>query len=256
MNFPYAAIFRKAYAHCTKHPQLWVFGLYLAGIGKAALIWTAREFAESRQVDTMAALAAGKKFAARVFGVQLMASSILAVIMAALGLPVVLLVIQHEVGKAVALGILGLGILVPVGTALSFMFVYGPIFAVLYKVPGGKSLTLAFSLFQGKMRESVTMALFLAGTTLLFLLMLVFGIIVISVPAAFISLLFSLVGLAAVIEPLLYFLGFLTVCAILVLSAGCSVFQTLAWTFSVMEMVNTQKTEEPKEVLAPEAELA
>jgi hypothetical protein len=139
---------------------------------------------------------------------------------------------------------------------LGFMFVYSPVLAVLYKLSGWQALAMAFQLTQAKMKESLVLAALLVGIWLGFMALLGFGIIAVSAPVAFVSLVLAKLGLPWVIHLLIFLVSFLGLCAIVVLSAGLAVFNNFVWTLAVLDMVKTEKGEETAKVLSPEAEPA
>jgi len=313
MDFPYAAILRKAYSLTRTNFQLWVLGvflslamalnllivnlvmdkkkivdfqlpdmgalleklqsllhsplgianiliiaviLFLSALSKATVIWSGQKLAGGEPAPLKTALREAKRFVWPVLLLQIVLLFLFVVLFVSVAAPVVYLAVIQEIGRAVALTILGLAILVPVSVLLILMFLYSPIFVVLYKVPAATALGLAFSLAQNKLKESLILAAFLAGIGLIFMTLLVFSIIVVSVPIAFLSLLLAQIGLVWAIYSLIFITAFVGLCAVVILSAGFTIFTNLVWVLAVMEMVKTEKTDEKAQVLAPEAEPA
>ena len=233
-----------------------LFVLFVSSVCKASLIWSAQKLSENEPVAIKPALSGGSKFAWPVFFLQIFLCGLFLIVTSALALPVAYLVVLREIGRTVALAVLGLAIFVPVSILLGFMFLYSPIIAVCYKIAVRSALSIAFQLFQVKLKESLVMGAILVGMWLGFMAVLGFGIIVISVPVAFLSLVFSKLGLSWAIYLLILGTGFLGLCAMVVLSAGLAVFNNFVWTLAVMEMIKTEKSEETAKALAPEAEPA
>lgn len=238
--------------------------VFLSALSKAAVIWSGQKLAHEEQsladqeksFSLQAALANARKFVWPVLVLQILLFGLFLVVAAALALPVVYLVALGEIGRTVALTVLGLAILVPASILLGFLFLYSPVFAVLYKVSARTALGLSLQLVQNKLKESLIMAAFLAGLGLAFMTVLGFGIILVSVPVAFLSLVFAQLGLPWATYLLIFITAFLGLCSVFILSAGLAVFNNFVWVLTVLEMVKTEKTGETKKALVPEAEPA
>ncbi len=233
-----------------------MFVFFVSAVCKASIIWLAQKLSENESVAAKRALSEGSKFVWPVFFLQIFLFGLFSIMASALALPVVYLVALHEIGRSVALAVLGLAIFVPASILLGFLFLYSPIIAVCYKLAARSALSIAFQLFQVKLKESLVMGAILVGIWLGFMAAIGFGIIVVSVPVAFLSLVFAKLGLSWAIYLLIFGTGFLGLCAIVVLSAGLAVFSNLVWTLAVMEMIKSEKHEEMAKILAPEAEPA
>lgn len=228
--------------------------LLVSALCKACLIWIAQKLTNREPVNLKTTLDRGSQFIWQVLALQIFLLAAFLVLFGFLALPVVYLVTLKEIGRTLALTVLGVAILVPASIMLGFLFLYSPVAAVLYKLSFRSSLVLAFQLVQTKLKESLVMAAFLAGIWLAFMMLTGFGIIVLSVPVAFLSLVLAKLGLPWAIYVLIFGTGFLGLCALVTVSAGFAVFNNFVWVMTVMEMVKTEKHGETAKALAPEAE--
>ena len=240
-GFPYFEILKKAYDLTRENLWLWLFGFFLFGLGKAAVIWAALKFSGKTEAGKPepiyfpTALRAGKSFGWRILALHLFISVIGGALLAVLSLPIGYLYLVGESGKASMLVILGLLIFLPALMVFAFLCIYGPIFIVVYRVTVRSAVYLAFNLFRHKARESLSLFIFIGS----------FSIILFSVPLAFLALVLIKSGPGTIL---------FATCVILILASRFSVFQNIAWTLAVLEMVKTEKTEEKAEAAAPAVE--
>ncbi|OGE77750.1 MAG: hypothetical protein A2751_01690 [Candidatus Doudnabacteria bacterium RIFCSPHIGHO2_01_FULL_46_14] len=236
--------------------------LFLAALSKATVIWSAQKLSgggesladKDKDWTVQTALQEGAKFVWPIFRLQVFLLFLFLILLVSLAAPVVYLAVISEIGRAVALALLGLAIFVPVSILLVYIFIYSPIFVVLYKVSVRSALHLGFRLVQNKLKESLLLGAFLLGVSGVFITLMVFSIIVLSVPVAFLSLVFAKLAIPWAIYTLVFLTALLGSCAVVILSAGFTIFNNLVWVLAVMEMVKTEKTDEEAKVLAPEAE--
>lgn len=318
MNFPYAAILKKAYDLTRNNFQLWVFGifmslsallnflfinfildrrqfvdinlelqlqkivegldspwvlfnigtalvvLFLAALAKATVVWSAQKLSGQEQslsdkgkdYSLQIALKQGNRFIWPIFCLRLLLLFFFIVFLVSLTAPVVYLSVIGEIGRAIALTLLGLAIFVPVSVLLAYVFLLSPVFVILYKVSVRSSMGLAFQLVQDKLKECLILGAFVLGISAVFITLVVFSIIVLSVPVAFLSLILAKLGLVWAIYTLIFLTALVGISAVVILSAGLTIFNNFVWVLAVVELVKTQKTDEKPEVLAPEGELA
>lgn len=239
--------------------------LFLAALSKATVVWSAQKLSGAPQWESdkqkdfslPTALKEGRKFVWPIFRLQIFLLFLFFLLAASLAAPVIYLAVIQEIGRAVALALLGLAIFVPVSVILVYIFLYSPVFVVLYKVSARSALGLAFRLVQNKLKESLFLGAFLLGLSAVFITLVGFSIIVLAVPVAFLSLLFAKFGMVWAIYTLIFITAFLGLCLIVILSAGFTIFNNFVWVLAVMEMVKTQKTDEvTAKAVAPEAEPA
>lgn len=270
--FPYYAIFKRAAALTLELPWLWFFGslvsfLVLPGIAKAAMIWAGNKLAEPElgrrvpkssppEINHRTAFAAGRKFAGRIIGLQLLVVGSFLLLLGVFALPVWYLWAQAAAFRAIILGVLGVLMLGPMGVALEYMHFYGPVFIVLYRSNVVQALSLSFALLKQKFVESIILAAFLVGLLVIFIFLLMFSIILLALPLVALWLLtfyWGYAGAATVLKVGAIFIGSIYA---LVALAAFTVFENLVWVLAVREMVRTPKVseEEEKELAVEPAE--
>src|SRR3990167_1824862 len=145
--------------------------LFFSALSKATVVWSAQKLAgrqqwasdQKKEFSVKTALKEGGKYAGTIFWLQLLVLFLLLLLVISIAAPVVYLAVIGQIGRAVALTFLGMAILVPVSILLGYMFIYSPIFAVLYRVKARAALGLAFGLAQNKLKESLILGAFLVG---------------------------------------------------------------------------------------------
>lgn len=239
--FPYFTILKKAYDLTRTNLWLWLFGLFLFGLSKGAVIWSAMKLSgkfvkdKPEPVNFAAAWRVGRRFAWPIAGLDFFVSILFLALILVLAVPILYLWSAGEIGQTVTLLLMGLGIILPATAVFGFLLIYGPIFIVVYQANIRGAIFLAFNLLRHKLKESL----------LLFIFVTSFSIILFSVPVALLVLLFLKLGWAA---------AALGICVIVILFAGYSVFQNITWVLAVLEMVRTQKSEEAAAVAVPAVE--
>jgi hypothetical protein len=232
--------------------------LVLSGISRGAVIWTTAKSAEHEnsrkaEISFAKALSASKKYLWQIIGLQILISAGYGVLLLLLAAPVGYFFSIAAIGRAVASLLLALLIFIPATFVFGFLHIYGPIFLVLYPVKISTALQLSFNLLRQKIKESLILAAFLVGISLLFVLAVIFSIIVVSVPVALLALFLLKLNFWVAFYTLIFGAAIFELVFTLVVSAGFAVFQNAAWVLAVQAMVKAKKIEERAEkVLAAE----
>lgn len=221
-----------------------------------AVIWSAGELvrpeAERKTVSFFSSLQASRGFFWRILGLQILVTAGFAVLTLILSLPVFFLFEAGAAGRAIILLLLGLAIFIPAALMFGFMHLYGPVFIVLFDRKIREAISLSFNLIRKKLKESVILAAFLLGLSLLFILAQIFSIILFSIPVAVLIWVAVRLDLTLAAEVMSILSLALAVCFLLALHAGFAVFQSTAWVLAVKEMVRTIKSEKEEPALAVE----
>lgn len=238
----------------------------LSGYAKGVVIWSAGKLAasptlgkrlprgNSEDVNFQTSLHAAKKYALRIIGLQIFVFLWFFLLLLLFALPVFYLFSAGVYSRAIILGLLGLVILIPTGVVAGFFHLYGPIFITLYGVTAEQALGLSFNLLKNKLVESIILASFLIGLSVVFILIVTFSIILLALPLVLFFLLMNYWGYP---EPaILLKSGAIIIGSvyITVFWAGFSIFRHIAWVIAVTEMVKARKMGELEEkALAAEA---
>lgn len=227
--------------------------IVLSGLSKAAVIWATAKLKENEEVGFKKAVREGQRFLWPIVGLQLCITAAFFILLGLFAAPVLYLFLEGAIGRAVVLLLLALVILFPSSVVFIFLHRYGPIFIVLYRQRISQALQLSFNLLRQKVRESLILAAFLIGISMLFLLGLTFLLIFLSLPISLLALLLVKLELAAAFYALVLGAAVLGIVLTIALSAGFAVYQNIAWVLAVQELVRTQKfAEKTKEALAAE----
>ncbi len=230
--------------------------IVLSGLSRAAVIWGSLKLVDEdkeAKINFKTSVREGGKFLWPVVGLQICITAAFFMLLGVFLGPVLYLFLQGAVGRAAVLVLLALVILFPSSVVFIFLHRYGPIFIVLYRQRIAAALQLSFSLLRQKLRESLLLAAFLIGTSILFILGLTFLLTLLGLPIGLLALL--LLKLELFTAFYVFLLGAVAIGIVLsiVLSAGFAVYQNIAWVLAVRELVKTQKfPAKAKEALAAE----
>lgn len=231
----------------------------ISNLSKTALVWATPRLAEgadsagrTKPPNWQNSISAAEKYVWRIIVLQILVSAALLALLLIFLIPIFHLFSAGAVGKGVVLGLLGVVLFVPASIVLSFVHLYGPIFIVLYHLPIYEAVQYSFNLFVDKLWESVILAAFLWGLNFLFIFVLIFSILLASLPVAVgVWLLLK----AALVLPALVLLGgtaVLAICYTIVLGAAFAAFQNITWVLAVLHLVKAQKIPKATATLAPE----
>lgn len=231
--------------------------MVLPALSFAAIIFAAMKLTDaSRKIDPPGfkeLFIQAKRFFWRVLGVQILITTGFSIMTLILASPVFFLFQIGAHARALLLLLLALVIFMPASLVFGFVHLYGPIFVVLYDKRIGEAIVLSFNLVRQKFLESLILAAFLAGLSFLFILTLVFSIIIMLLPIAFLiwlAIRMQLTSLAQALSALgLLFTGIFAI----VFNAGFAVFQSISWVLAVQEMVRTLKLPKEEKTFVPEA---
>jgi hypothetical protein len=233
--------------------------IFLSGLSRGAVVWAIPKLSEEAEgkittepVGFRQAFRQGRKYAWQIIGLQVFTTLIFFLLLSIFGVPIIYMFAAGAVGKALILTIIGAVIFLPAILIFSFIHIYGPIFIVLYHARIGDAIQHAFNLIWQKLKESVLLAAFLAGLSILFIFLLVFSIILLSIPIFILAILLIKLGFVAGVYALLIVAAALSVAYTVLLGAAFAVFQNIAWVLAVMHMVKTGKLNEEEKVLAAE----
>lgn len=212
-------------------------------LAKAALLWAAGQLtltqppllrrASRRRVGFRAALVSGKAYFWRVLAIQavtLLSSAVLFLLL--LGPAFYFFSLGAEF-QAVIMLVLGLLIFVPVIFVLTFLYLFGPIFAVVFEQTVWPALGLALGLVRKKIAECLGLAIILWAIGLGLLLLMSFSMLLVSFSASA----FSPAGFAAVL--------LLNLLVILIFQSAFAVYYHLTWVLAVRDWVSTLRDAEP-----------
>lgn len=226
-----------------------VAALSFGSVISAAALLTSPE-AKDNRVNFRQTLGSARRFFWRILGLQISVTSAFAALALVLGLPIVFLFTSGAAGRGSALLLFALLIFIPASLVFGFLHLFGPILIVLYDRKIQEGISLSFHLVRQKFKESVVLAAFLLGLSLMFSLVVIFCLVLLGIP--FGILLWFLYQLQFTLAVQIVSLGgaVLGLALLTFLNAGFAVFQSISWVLAVQEMVRTQKAEKPEKALA------
>lgn len=232
----------------------------LQGLSKGAVIWTAAEFAKTEDkrnpagVTFKEAAGAGKIFFNRIIGLQisLFLSAVGLVVITAV--PIFFLFAIGAAAKATILLLLAMSLFLPVIIVISFGFIFGPIFIVIYKQSIPKAFMLSLKLVRKRLWQCLGAVIVILGI----------GIAVAAAGAA-IFYLVSLIGVGlslfaastpagADIAVMILFFGSSLIGAIcvIVLESAYASFSQAFWAIMVKSMMGELELDEKEQAFATE----
>lgn len=236
-----------------------VFLILISGVARAALIWATAKFTENPSpsqavppVGFKKAVKAGARFVWPIIGLQVLVTVSFFILFLIFALPIAHLFSAGAIGKGIFLSLLGLVIFLPASVVLGFLHLYGPIFIVLYRARISEAINYSFYLIRHELKEILILAAVLIGLSLMFVFVLLFSIILFSLPVALLALFLLKMGMLPAVYALVLGTSLLIVCYTIVLGAGFSIFQNITWILAVMYLVKAQKLPAEKRVLAAE----
>lgn len=228
-----------------------------SGLSRGGVVWATAELQKDPQKPAtppgfVRALRAAQKYLWRIIGLQVLISFGLIVLSVLFLAPIGYLFSVGAIGRAVVLSLLGLVILLPAVVVFRFLHLYGPIFLVVYGLSIRAALQYSFNLLMQKIWEGLVLIAFLLGLSIAFLLLLVFSIILLSLPVSILALVSLNLGFPAAFYTLVILTAAVSIVYTIFLSAGFAVFQNVVWVLAVAEMVRTRKLPEKARILATE----
>lgn len=222
-----------------------LFLIALSGVCKGTVIAAADRAAEDEAEQPIAGfLQKGRRYMWQIVGLQIFTTAVFAVLLAVFAAPIIYLFLAGSLGRGLVLLLLGLAVFFPASLVFVFLHIYGPIFLVVYGQRVRPALRLAFDLLFYKFRESLILAAFLIGLSVIFVLGLLFSIILVGLPVGVLGLLLFKLELWAALYTLLAGGLVIASLAVLIASAAFAVFQNVVWVLAVKELVQSRKLKE------------
>jgi hypothetical protein len=226
--------------------------LIIGFIARGGLIKSIHKISKGEKTGFKAGFKEGKLYFWRILGIGLFNFFSVSFSILVISVPIVILFLNKAYVSAILLTLLGILVFLFIAIVISFMRIFGNIYAVIGDLNLRSSLEKAYELFRNNFAASIIMSLFFIPISLA----LVLGFIILLVPIILIFFLFGLVlyyamAQTGIIITVVFGVAFL----LIILMAAGSVYQTFnqtVWILFFYEIAKPKVTEEVLEEIKEE----
>lgn len=215
----------------------------LSIISRGALVSSIDKLHRRNNADFKAGFQAGKKYFGKIFSIALFSGFFALAALLILAPPVAFLFLNHNYFLGFIMAVLAFFIFVPLIILISFLRIFGYLYAILGKLNPWAAIENAYVLFRKNIATSLIMAVLFIPINLFFFLLIIFALIPIALAILPLGiLLFIFAGTLGAMITVIFGLAILAVFVVFLRSI-LEVFTQAVWIFFFYELATPQKKE-------------